>query len=91
MSKREEVISQLEALVYCYKTKCSDCKYSGRIPVTPGKYKTCGLPDDDEILEAAIELLKEQENEIKELLSIIDFWKNKAFPTAGDNKIPLKW
>lgn len=72
MSKREKVISQLEALAYCYKTKCADCEFSGRIPVAPGKYKTCGLPDDDEILEAAIELLKEQEVKTGHWVSVND-------------------
>jgi len=37
----------------------------------------------------ALNLLKEQENETKELRSIIEFWKEKVF--AGDNKIQLKW
>jgi len=34
-----------------------------------------------EIAESALELLKEQNDEIKELRSIVEFWKEKALHT----------
>lgn len=61
---KTEAVKALKALSHCYKTKCADCEFSGRIP---GKPRSCGLPDDDEIMEGVIEYIEEQQKELDQL------------------------
>lgn len=77
---REKVVKAIEDCVF-HNHDCVDCEYDGCV----FRHGDCRR----DLLADALVLLKEQENEIKELRSIVEFWKEKAF--AGDNKIPLKW
>lgn len=58
---KTEAVKALKALAHCYKTKCSECEFSGKIP---GRRRSCGLPDDDEIMEGAIEYIEAQQKEL---------------------------
>lgn len=55
---KSEVFDALDAIVNCNGRKCDDCKYYRRVPCKPG---SCEIPDDDEIFDGALELLKEYE------------------------------
>lgn len=74
MPDREKVINALECC-YCNFPKQMDCK---NCPYDKICYhdKACSL-----MLRDALELLKEQAEEIERLKT----------PTAGDNHIPLRW
>lgn len=61
---KTEAVKALKALAHCYKTKCSECEFSGRIP---GRPRSCGLPDDDEIMEGVIEYIVAQQKELDQL------------------------
>ena len=66
MIDREKVIKGLES---CRKTDCANCEYNTEV---------CLI---DEIISDAIAMLKEQDDEIKELRSMVEFWKEKALHT----------
>lgn len=68
MPDRENAIKGLE---FCSKHDGSEC------PQCPYFNGECV----DNLCADAIALLKEQEDEIKELRSIVEFWKNKALHT----------
>lgn len=58
MIDREKIIDGLEMLTYkCSCTKCKYCKFGRKVPAKP---YSCDL-DDYEIMNGALELLKEQE------------------------------
>lgn len=90
MPDREKVIKALEVCVNNGFTSCEGCPYD--YPDRVG----CQAIDD------ALALLKEQQQQIWELQDQVEYLTDKLKeqdseiermkkPTAGDNKIPLKW
>ncbi len=74
MDNREKIINGFEIILHgCDDIQCKDCEFHIKTPATPAR---CGL-DEEQIKEAALTLLKEQEDFGTELTNAVELIHKK--------------